>query len=111
MEHDIDELERQHEAAVSNSAQAHIRLAKAKERLFDARILQNMATLAERGILIGAKVSVRGGPPIGFAGYERGEYRTEEPRAHFTKIKSDGTVGKQRTYVYEARINDIEAAI
>ena len=103
----IEELERQHDVALQNKDDATKRAREAGVRLYDARVLEYTATLAARGITVGTKVSVDG-KIAGFAGFETGGWHPSEPVSLFTKVKQDGTVGKQKIYIHNPRLNDIK---
>jgi hypothetical protein len=105
--HDIKELERQHEAAISRKNTATVKEREAANALYDARVLDYMATLLDRGISIGTKVSVRG-KVVCFNGFSAGTYRRDNPEGRFTKLKKDGTAGIQGVYVYWDGLDSIK---
>jgi hypothetical protein len=105
--HDIKELVRQHEAAISRKNAANVKEREAANALYDARVLDYTATLLDRGISIGTKVSVKG-KVVCFNGFSSGTYRRSEPEGRFTKLKKDGTAGMQGVYVYWHGIDSIK---
>jgi hypothetical protein len=105
--HDILELERQHVAAISRKNTAIVKEREAATALYDAQVLVYMATLLRRGISIGSKVSV--GPKVlCFDGFEADDYRREKPKGKFTKLKKDGTGGRQGIWVHWEGIDSIK---
>jgi hypothetical protein len=105
--HDILELERQHVAAISRKNTAIVKEREAATALYDAQVLVYMATLLKRGISIGSKVSV-GTKVLCFDGFKADDYRREKPQGKFTKLKKDGTGGRQGIWVYWQGIDSIK---
>ncbi len=105
--HDIKELERQHNAALGRELGATRQVKEAALRLYEARVAEYTAILADRGVTIGTKVSV-GGKVVGFDGFERGAWSPEKPVAKFTKVNQDGTVGRRKVYVHIVKLKDIK---
>lgn len=105
--HDIKELERQHDAALIRKSEATKRAQGAGVRLYEARLAEYTAILADRGVTIGTKVSVDG-KVAGFDGFDNGSWHPQKPVAKFTKVKQDGTVGRQKIYIHCPRLNDIK---
>ena len=105
--HDIKELERQHDAALRRKSEATKQAQEAGLRLYEARLAEYTAILADRGVTIGTKVSVEG-KVAGFDGFEKDRWHPEKPVAKFTRVKKDGTVGRQKIHFHRPCLNDIK---
>ena len=95
-EHSTDELKRQLDAATSTQDAATQAMYAAARAYAERRCAEVMADLAAQGITPGAIVrevmSYWTGKPVGFAGVE---WRYGSVRASLTRVKADGTAGRQ----------------